>query len=338
MGINLSRGAIGIAKRLPEEILVAATAPIAPQKPPEKVRKPANPTPETNPVQFFSKSETKQIIDKFKPLPPILRIALRDTQALHMEFKAIERSAQPLEPQADLGAGNRNQETTVTQKEDFSVKQTGLVLDQSFKNQPKPPFEASAISETPQPQVLKPSNFLDRVISALTLNRPPADSVTLRLGRQRVFEAFQRRVRSGAIHDFAEQARQVVRSLEAHPLTQTGSLTEVITHQNVRFGGVASTLPIPSSTDFQVNSASFRTETVAQIPSHDDNGVRSQPVQDREKRSLVSEPEKGPKNPPLRDVSAPPLLNLNPPQRPLPTNVRSRLVSVSSVNLLDLVL
>ena len=85
-----------------------------------------------------------------------------------------------------------------------------------------------------------------------------------------------------------------------------------------------------------LNNPTFRAEIVAPSPVHGDNRATTEPIGKAEKSEVG--PQNGSRLPVRSPAHAvPPLLNVDHQLRqPLPSNARSRLVAVPTVNMLDL--
>ena len=157
------------------------------------------------------------------------------------------------------------------------------------------------------------------------------------LTQGQAIQAFQRNLRELGARTVAGEARKTVELLQQHPLVNSRPLP-TSDPQTLRMERGANDETVTRSTGSVSNNPILRTETVARTPVRGDNRASTEPIGEAEKRG--PQPQNGsrlPARPPVHAI--PPLLNVNSQLRqPLPTNARSRLVAVPTVNLLDLVL
>jgi len=184
---------------------------------------------------------------------------------------------------------------------------------------PRPALEATQAIQT-----ATSSSFLSAASTDMPMvtTRGGNQHLTPQGSREDAFWALQHRLRESGSRNLVLQAHQAIQLQQVHPLTIPSST-------------VTQTEPIKATPQplLQV----FRTETVAPGPIHEDNMARTLEV----KPPSFTRPEPvipgGIRQTPA-NAPPPPLANLTPPPRPLPTNIRSSLVQLPAVNLLDLVL
>jgi hypothetical protein len=158
--------------------------------------------------------------------------------------------------------------------------------------------------------------------------------------RERFLRSFQRRLQESEVQDIVDSARQLLRLSEENLLTDTVFATQggnVISPSGSQ-GTVVGNVLI-QSVGTKENGLPPGVETVAFRPLGGDNGGRltPRPVQNVEVRTPAA--TKGSRvDLGINEEQGPPLLNIEPPPPPLPTNVRSRVVATPTINLMDFVL
>lgn len=158
--------------------------------------------------------------------------------------------------------------------------------------------------------------------------------------RDRFLRSFNRRLKENEVNDIVESARRLARLLEVHPLTNAvfatreGNVTVPTGSQGTLVGSA-----IIQTTGIVENGPTLGVETVALRPLDGDNGGHSRPVSVPNDKAKDSEDQERSR---IRSQvianQGPPLLNIDQPRRPLPTNLHSRVVAVPTVNLMDFVL
>lgn len=161
--------------------------------------------------------------------------------------------------------------------------------------------------------------------------------------RERIYQAFQQKLRTGGVQNFIVQAHQAVQ-LAGVPIIHMAAMPGVVTQPSVEntVPALSAVSPLPG-TSLQVKPFLSTVETVAQQPVRSDNEGQPRVIQGTEMKTPAPKNGNGTPGSPALTVTAPsgpavPLSNMNPLPRPLPTNVRARLVPAPTVNLLDLVL
>lgn len=161
--------------------------------------------------------------------------------------------------------------------------------------------------------------------------------------RERIFQAFQQKLRAGGVQNFIVQSHQAVQWAGIpviHMAAMPGVVIPPRAENTVPALSTVSSLPAAS---LQVKPFLSTVETVAQQPLRSDNEGQPRVIQGTEMKAPAPKNGYGTPGSPIRTAIAPsgpavPLSNMNPLPRPLPTNVRARLVPAPTVNLLDLVL
>lgn len=304
MAVNLAGTDTLNRARLPVE--VQPNRPVQPPpetRPEDRIREREAQAPRPAPPEFLTAPERVQVQDRFEPLSPVLQRALENLREVGRELQSFRIPSPTLEgSEPPLRAPRGN------------AVAGGLPVTLPGQSQPTTP-PASPIEEN--------RSGSSRVEAEGTgVARAPQG--------ERPLDTLQRILRGAEPRHLAQEAREAERViLNQAPISLSPQGPSGASFDPVLKGVVENAFPVQTA----------RTETVAEPSVRRDNDRVSVPgAVDRGVPESVGNSggvtigfEEG-------GEEAPPLSNVNRFEPPLPTNARSRLIGVATINLLDLVL
>jgi hypothetical protein len=266
-------------------------------------------------------------------LPPQSQ-AVNPAQAVPPALAAEKAPALPPQRQqeqavpARTGEGRVQPGALLTNKTPLPAEKEPAPLKLSLK----PAINLNQSSNTSTNMVLQNQNLSAQPIVA------PSGGLTPELNRQNAIQAFRRaslelqRTRSVA------EARQISDLLSEHPLFRPVSALPA-NPQTLSFEAGSTAELVTKLTNAQQNGPTIGTEILARTAIRGDNTLLNPAGRGPEGRVLAPENGNGLLvNPRVNSFPVPPLSNISQLRPSLPTNLRSRLVAVATVNLLDLIL